>query len=231
MLNTGDLQNLEHHLGQASVTAALPDPVTEWVMILVRPGLEQEARDSLRRRGVGAWWPNYQKEEGFKDQQTGKRLKRLIRSGVLPGVLLSPARLDTRFWAACDLAPGVINVMRNASTVPIVLGELDIAFIHTIEAGLNKAAIIKSGAHSYEVGESVRFIDDIYRRLPAGKVSQCMRDGHVRVDTNFFGIMRPVDVWPWQIEPIETRGENQIAVKSSDARDRPAKSPSRRRKS
>lgn len=221
-------ENLEHYLGQADVTAKLPEPVTAWVMVLVKPGLEQEARDSLRRRGVGAWWPNYQKEEGAKDQQTGKRYKRLVRSGVLPGVLLSPARLDTRFWAACDIAPGVINVVRKDSTNPILLDDVDIALIHAIETGLNKPSPIKSGKHSYEVGEMVRFIDDEYRRLPAGKVIKCSRDGHVTVEVNFFGRMTPVEVLPWQIEPVEVGAKNQIASKSADARERPAKSPSRR---
>jgi transcription antitermination factor NusG len=224
MLMAGEMKlNLEHYLGQADATAQLPPPVSDWVMILVRPGFEQEARDSLRRRGVGAWWPNYQKEEGFKDQQTGKRFKRLVRSGVLPGVLL-----DTRFWAACDTAPGVFNVARKVSTDPILLNDVDIALIHAIEVGLNKALAIRSSNHSYETGESVRFVDDEYRRLPAGKVLKCSRDGHITVEVNFFGRMTPVEVLPFQIEPVEVGSKNQIAVKSTDARDRPAKSPSRR---
>lgn len=230
MLMTAEInQNLEHYLGQANLAAELPIPVTEWVMVLVRPGYEQQARDSLRRRGVGAWWPNYQKEEGAKDAETGKRFKRLIRSGVLPGVLLSPARLDGNFWAACDLAPGVINVARQVNTGPILLNDVDIALIHTIEVGLNKPRPVKSTKHSYETGEVVRFIDDEYRRLPAGKVIKCSSDGHVTVEVNFFGRMTPVEVLPFQIEPVEVEPKNQIAVKSTDARDRPAKSPSRRR--
>lgn len=211
-------QNLEHYLGQADLTAQLPPPVSEWVMVLIRPGFEQEARDSLRRRGVGAWWPNYQREEGFKDQQTGKRFKRMVRSGVLPGVLLSPARLDTNFWAACDLAPGVINVARKVSTGPILLTDIDIALIHTIEVGLNKPSPVKSGAHSYETGEAVRFVDDEYRRLPAGKVVKCSRDGHVTVEVNFFGRMTPVDVLPFQIEPVDTHLKNQTASRLPKAR-------------
>lgn len=229
MLMAGEIdQNLEHYLGQAAQPATLLDHVSEWVMILVRPGFENEARDSLRRRGIGAWWPNYQKEEGFKDAQTGKRFKRLVRSGVLPGVILSPARLTSQFWIACDLAAGVINVARKVSTAPILLTDVDIAFIHIIETGLNKAPPEKNGSHSYETGESVRFVDDEYRRLPAGKVLKCTRDGHVTVEVNFFGRMTPMDVWPHQIEPVDVGLKNQSGSRATDARDRPAKSPRRR---
>lgn len=220
-------ENLEHHLGRADLAAALPAPVTEWVMVIVKPGMEQQARDSLRRRGVGAWWPNYQKEEGHKDSQTGKRYRLLVRSGVLPGILLSPARLDTRFWDACDLAPGVVNVARSTKG-PILLSDIDIVLLHTIEAGLNKPGPVKAGAHSYEGGESVRFIDDEYRRLPSGKVIKCSRDGHITVEVNFFGRMTPVEVLPWQIEPVDAVNKNQSPSRATDARGRPAKSPSRR---
>jgi transcription antitermination factor NusG len=220
-------ENLEHYLGQADVTARPPDPVSEWVMIIVRPGMEQEARDSLRRRGVGAWWPNYQKEEGAKDRETGKRFKRLVRSGVLPGILLSPARLDARFWNACDNAPGVINIARKASTLPILLTDIDIVLIHTIETGLNKALVVKSGTHSYEMGETVRFVDDEYRRLPVGKVARCGRNGEITVEVNLFGRMSLVKVLSFQIEPVDVGRKNQTGSRSTDARGRPAKSPSR----
>jgi len=230
MLAAGEIKlNLEHYLGQADATAKLPDPSGAWVIVLVRPGYEQQARDSLRRRGVGAWWPNYQKEVGAKDTETGKRYKRLIRFGVLPGVLLSPARLDHRFWSACDLAPGVLNVARNVSTGPILLDDVDIALIHAIETGLNKASPIKSTKHSYESGEMVRFIDDEYRRLPAGKVVKCDRDGEITVEVNFFGRMTKITVMAFQIEPVDVKPPNQTASRSTDARDRPAKSPRKRR--
>jgi len=221
--------NLEHYLGQASAVAELPDPSGEWVIVLIRPGYEQQARDSLRRRGIGAWWPNYQKEVGTKDPETGKRYKRLIRFGVLPGVLLSPAKMDERFWSACDLAPGVINVARNSSTGPILLTDVDIALIHAIETGLNRADPVKAALHSYETGERVRFIDDEYRRLPTAKVIRCDRDGEITVEVNFFGRMTKITVMAFQIEPVDVKPPNQTASRSTDARDRPAKSPRKRR--
>lgn len=220
-------ENLEHYLGKADVTALLPQPVSEWVMVIVKPGMEQEARDSLRRRGVGAWWPNYEKEIGLKDRQTGKRYKRIVASGVLPGVLLSPARLTEQFWTALDLAPGVVNVARKFSTEVIVLSDTDIVMIHKIEVGQSKHRP-PSTDHKYTVGDRVRLIDDEFSRLPPGIVVRVSRDGRLTVEMNFFGGMQPVDVLPDQVRLVDAPIKNQSGSRSTDARDRPAKSPSRR---
>jgi hypothetical protein len=69
------------------------EPTRGMVMVITRPGQEQRACDSLRRRGVGAWWPNYPKDETYRDRQSGKRQSRRVLSGVMPGVILSPANL------------------------------------------------------------------------------------------------------------------------------------------
>ncbi len=220
-------QNLEHLLGQARVAVELPAPVTNWVMVLVRPGLEQEARDALRRRGIGAWWPNYEKEVGAKDRETGKRFNRLVRVGVLSGAILCPARLDGNFWLVIDFATGVVNVARKPSGDILLLNDVDIVLLHAIEAGLNKPAACLI-AHSYAVGDKVRLIDDELRRLPPGVVIRCHKTGHLTVEVNMLGRATPVDVLPTQIEPVEPPGKNQLASKPTDARDRPAKSPSRK---
>lgn len=226
--NAGNLSGaFEQVLGQPDVTARLPEPVTEWVMVIVRPGMEQEARDTLRRRGVGAWWPNYPSEVGAKDRETGKRFRRRVLAGVLPGVILCPARLTQVFWSALDLAPGVINVARKPNTEPVLLNDIDIAVIHAIEAGLNRSEPPK-GEHSYSIKDKVRLVADELRRLPAGIVTELRRDGHIVVDINLFGGMTRMVVLADQIEPIDGGGKNQPASRSTDARDRPAKSPRRR---
>lgn len=229
MLMVTAKENLEQVLGRANQAASLPPPVTQWVMVLVRPGHEQEARDCLRRRGVGAWWPNYEKEIGAKDRESGKRYKKLVRVGVLSCVILCPARIDDRFWQAVDFATGVTNVARKPNGSLVMLDDIDIALIHTIEAGLNQPAPVKD-AHSYSVGDVVRLVDDEFRRLPAAKiVSIFPRSGEIEVEVNMFGRVTPVRVRAWQIEPVDTENKNHSVSKSSDARDRPAKSPSRRR--
>lgn len=185
------------------VSVVSPDPVSHWCMILVRPGYEQECRDSLRRRGVGAWWPNFAREIGYKDRQTGKRGVRRIMLPVLPGVLLSPAQLTETFWQALDCAPGALNVARRFNAEVILLNDLDVVLIHKIEQGLNISAPPRS-EHSYTVGDRVRFIADELRRFGSGEVIECHRDGRLRVDVNMLGRITPWIVASWQIESVET---------------------------
>ncbi len=228
MLAMTDKGNLEGAFGSIGTIIPLPDPVREMVMMLVKPGMEREARDAMRRRGVGAWWPNYPREVGAKDRETGKRFKRLIWNGVLPGVVLCKARLDKCFWEALDHAPGAMNVVRKSNTDVVLLSETDIALIHKIEEGLNKTLAVKGG-HSYAVGDNVRIVADDLRRMGIGNVVRCAKDGIVTVEVNMFGRLTPWDFLPEQIEPVDSGLKNQTASRSTDARDRPAKSPSKKR--
>lgn len=198
MLMTAEQGNLSTTLGQAQQAAPLPASAQKWCMVLVRPSLEQEARDSLRRRGIGAWWPNYPREVIRKDQRSGRREKHLVLSSVVAGILLSPAQRDDRFYAAMDLAPGVINMARIGSEA-VLLTDTDIVLIHKIEEGLNKGLSAKA-IHSFKVGDKVRFIDDVVRRWPSGKIIKCARDGHIEVEVYILGRMVTVTVLPHQIE-------------------------------
>lgn len=219
--------NLHEAFGLMNVTS-LPDPITEMVMVLVRPGLEQEARDAFRRRGVGAWWPNFPREIGAKDRETGKRYKRTRWSGVLPGVVLCKARLDKAFWEALDVAPGAMNVVRKSNTDVVLLSDIDVVLIHKIEQGLNNAPLLRVD-HSFAVGDKVRLIDDEYRSIPAGQIVACQQDGRVTAEFQMFGSLRHVELLPSQLEPVDVKGQNQSASKYTDARGRPAKSPSGRK--
>lgn len=185
-------------LGQA-VEPSLPAASDEMCMILVKPPQEQEARDSLRRRGVGVWWPNYQRSEMKKDTQTGKRYQRLLRASVLPGVILSPSMITAQFWDALDLAPGVMGVAQKTNGHWLLLTDVDIVLIHKIEHGLNRPDVVKS-VHKFKHGDQVIFVDDIYRRLPPGIIAKCRRDGYIDVDVNMMGRVQPLTVLPHQIE-------------------------------
>lgn len=171
----------------------------EMCMILVKPPQEQEARDSLRRRGVGVWWPNYQKFDTKRDAQTGRRYQRVVRAGVLSGVILSPANIGPQFFDALDLAPGVMGVAQKPNGHWLMLTDLDIALIHKIERGLDRPPPAKP-VHSFKIGDKVRFTDDIYRRFPLGIVAKCHRDGHIAIDVNMMGRVQPITVLPYQVE-------------------------------
>lgn len=201
MLMTGELKgHLQDIFGEPyRAIANLPEPCSEMCMILVQPPQEQVARDSLRRRGIGIWWPNYQRIETKKDAQTGKRYQRIGRSGVLPGVILSPSTVSPKFLDALDLAPGVIGVAQRANGHWLLLTDLDIVLIHKIEHGLNRPPAANA-VHKFKPRDKVNFVDDIYRRLPPGIISKCLRDGHIDVEVNMMGRMQPLTVLPHQIE-------------------------------
>jgi transcription antitermination factor NusG len=191
------LRSIESAL-RATEPATL-DATNEMVMIIARPGQEQRGRDSLRRRGIGVWWPNYSKEVIYKNKQTGRRARRLVLSAVMPGIMLSPAKFSDDFWIAMDLAPGVVNVARKRGGDLLVLSEIDVVLIHKIEAGLNEPPPTKP-VHSFKIGDKVRFVDDVMRRLPAGKMTKVMRSGHIGVDVSVLGRLTSFDVLPHQIE-------------------------------
>lgn len=195
-------QGLNDAFGPMVAGAKLPPAVDEMVMIFARPGQEQEARDAMRRRGVGAWWPNYRREVTVRHRETGKRHASFVLTGMMPGIILSPARLDKTFWQVVDLAPGVVNVIRRSGDQrPILLNDVDVALIHAIEAGLN-TPVEKSGKvrHAFKAGDRVVFADDVMSRWGHGKVVRCHRGGKIEVEANVLGFATPVHVWPHQIK-------------------------------
>jgi transcription antitermination factor NusG len=175
-------------------------PADGMVMIIVRPGYEQTARDSLRRRGIGAWWPNYPKEESAKDGASGKRYTRMVRSGVMPGIILSPSRLNSLFWASIDLAPGAVNVVRKLNGDELVIDDVDVVLMHKIEAGLNRP-LPEKVVHSFKVDDAVVIVGDIMKHFTA-KIEKIEKSGRVHLEIKLFGCLRRMVVSPDQIAPI-----------------------------
>jgi transcription antitermination factor NusG len=171
-------------------TEALDDgqnyvPADGMVLIVVRPGYEQTARDSLRRHGIGAWWPNYKREVQAKDNATGKRYGRLVLTGVMPGILFSPSRLNSHFWASIDLAPGAVNVVRKLNGDALVIDDTDVVLLHKIEAELNKplpAEVI----HNFKEGDEVVITGDVMRHF-TGKIVKIDKNGRIHLEINLFG--------------------------------------------
>lgn len=224
-------KHLEEMLGQP---AKVPEPIsrpTEWVMPVIRSGLEQESRDSLRRKGVGTWWPNYQREVVTTDRASGNRVRRQAFAPMLPGVLIcampqwTDEHGDMLFWETLDRVPGVVNVLRRFNGDVIFLSDIDIVLLHKIEQGLNQTTPPKASRHAFKVGDKVRLIEDEYRCLPVAAVSEVHKDS-IGVDINMFGAVRRMVVRAFQIEPVDS--EPDIRAKHGVARDRLAKLPSRR---
>lgn len=178
--------------------AALKLPVVEWCMVIARPGMEQEARDALRRRGVGAYWPNYQKTVMVEDRRNGGRIRRSMLVPVVQGIIFSPAKFTDLFWNALDYAAGVVNVARKAFGDIIVLNDLDIVLIHKIEQGLNTPAATKA-VHNFKIGEKIRLCSDELSAFGVGKIMKLLRDGRISIEVPAMGRAVRITVLPHQI--------------------------------
>lgn len=188
-----------------SATAAC-DEAARWVLITVRSGAEQDARDSLRRHGLSVWWPNYEREVRGLSKERGR--VRLVRSGVIPGVLLSPSLMHPRFHIALDRAPGVIAILRGAEGEIAELRSADIALLRAIEHGLNTPPTSRP-AHSYKVGDRVRFAGDERRAWPAGRVVRVSKGGRLSVEVpGLFGRTTLVEVMHCHVEGYGLRPKN-----------------------
>jgi len=170
------------------------------VMIVVRPGYEQTARDSLRRRGIGAWWPNYKREVQAKDNATGKRYARLVLTGVMPGILLTPSRLNSHFWASIDLAPGAVNVVRKLNGDPLAIDDTDVVLLHKIEAELNRP-LPAEVVHNFEVGDDVVVVGDLMRHF-TGKIVKIDKNSRIHLEVSLFGRATAMTVLPQQIAHV-----------------------------
>jgi len=182
----------------APAPVGLSDPITEWCMVIVRPGMEQEARDAMRRRGVGAWWPNYPKTTMAKDTRNGGRIRRTMLAPVISGIIFSPATFSSLFWNVIEFAPGVVNVARKSYGDIIVLNGVEIVLIHKIEQGLNIPAGSKA-VHNFKIGDKVRFADDERSSFGIGKVAKLYRDGRISIEVSGMGRAVAITVTPLQI--------------------------------
>lgn len=199
----GNLARVRDALYRKSpIPVGADNPVSEWCMIIVRPNMEQEARDALRRRGVGAYWPNYEKLEVVKSRLTedGRSVRRLRLASVVSGIIFSPATLNNVFWNGIDFAPGVINIARRSSRDLVILTDTDIVLIHKIEEGLNKPPVEKI-IHNFKVGDKVRLVGAQGDRWPPGVIIKVARNGRITIEIDAMG--RKVkfnDLLPHQIE-------------------------------
>jgi hypothetical protein len=197
---TGNLARVRDELYRLTEPApiGLSDPITDWCMIIVQPSMEQQARDTLRRRGVAAYWPNFQKIKMVEDNRNGGRIRRSFLAPVVPGIVFSPAKFDNLFWNALDTAPGVVNVARKSYGDIIVLNEIDIVLIHKIEQGLNVPHGSKP-VHNFKSGEKIRLCDDTLSAFGVGKVIKLFHDGRISIETTGMGRAVKFVVLPHQI--------------------------------
>lgn len=187
------VMGMEHKLSEMQ-QQVLPD---QWFMLLVRPGKEQEARDSFRRYGLRAYWPNYHSTSHWSPQRRERR--RTDYRSVIPGYLFVPALPSSTFWNIIERNLGIVNVVRNYSGELAVLKNADIEVVRSIEASMNTPVPGKS-LHNFKTGDKVRFADDTLNRWPPGRVAGSINDGRISIEVEVMGRIVPFMVFPHQIE-------------------------------
>jgi transcription antitermination factor NusG len=185
------MQKLEEMAAQV-----LPD---QWCMLTVRPGKEQDARDSFYRYGVQAYWPNY---HSFLQSTLPLRERRRTEyRSVIPGYLFVPALPTQMFWDIAERIPGVENAVLNFSGDLATLKDADIDVIRSIEAGMN-TPIPGRTMHNFKGGDKVGFIDDNTQRWPRGRFRGSSDDGRITVEIEVMRRIIPFVLFPHQIKRV-----------------------------
>jgi transcription antitermination factor NusG len=166
-------------------TKSLPQ---QWCMLLVRPGMERDARDSFHRYGVRAYWPNY--HSFLRSTLPLRERRRRDYRSVIPGYLFVPALPTETFWDIVERIPGVENVVRGFSGDLAMLKDADIDVIRSIEAGMN-TPIPGRTPHNFKTGDKVGFIDDNAQRWPPGRIGGSSNDGRITVEIGVMGRLVP----------------------------------------
>jgi transcription antitermination factor NusG len=183
--------------GVEQVLAAVPRQ--DWYMLIVRANHEVEAVDSLRRHGLRAYWPSFERLIASRRQFEGRPVRRLVRIGLLPYVF-SPVVGSIDFMTVMESVVGVFDVVRSRSGVPVIVGDIDIGLIRAIAHGESN---VTPGAprRAFKLGERVRFVDDVTAHWPPGRIIKLARDARITVEIDLMGRQVPITVLPHQIEP------------------------------
>ena len=177
-------------------TKSLPQ---QWCMLLVRPGMERDARDSFHRYGVRAYWPNY--HSFLRSTLPLRERRRTDYLSVIPGYLFVPAPPTEMFWEICQRIPGVGHTVLNFSGEVATLKDESIEVVRAIERDMHTPVPGKS-LHNFKTGDKVRLVDDITQRWPPGKIAGATGDDRITVEVKVMGRVVPFQVFPHQVEKI-----------------------------
>jgi hypothetical protein len=206
MLMAGESGNMEHVRGALEGITGVKlspdrDDGCEWYMVVVRGNHQLDAVDGLRRAGLRAYWPSYERSGPTKRLVAGRAVAKSVRFGILPYVL-SPRDPAVDFTGKTERIVSILDIVRTFSGNPLLLRSRDIDIIRRIDVGLNTPKPTAQ-AHTFKLGDKVSFIDDTSHQWPAGKVIKLARGGRISVEVDMMGRKVPInDVFPHQIERI-----------------------------
>jgi transcription antitermination factor NusG len=189
-------------------------PSDDWYAVLVEPSCEQAAADSFRRKKVPAYWPSVERQE-----PAGKGRRRAVLSPIMPGMIFCPTVQADLSWRAIKCVRHVRGLMLKSGGERMRLTCEDVAIILQIEAeqdaqrrrpnsyaSKSKKSATAPSAHTFKVGDDVRFTGDINGRWPPGRVIGLPHDGRIKlVVAGVMGCALPFLACPHQIERIESK--------------------------
>jgi len=176
------------------------DEGAEWYMVVVRSNYHLDAVDGLRRQGLRAYWPSYERLAATKRMVAGRHTSRSVRVGILPYVL-SPREPDVDFKSKTERVMSIMDIVRTFSGNPLLLRDRDLTIIRRIDVTMNTPKPEATG-HNFKLGEKVKFIDDLSHHWPPGLVVKVAKNGRISVEVNMIGRKVPITVFPHQIERI-----------------------------
>lgn len=176
------------------------DEGAEWYMVVVRGNYQLDAVDGLRRAGMRAYWPSYERSIASRRMIAGRHTSRSVRFGILPYVL-TPRNPRVDFEGATERIVSVLDIVRTYSGNPLLLRDSDIKIIRKIDVVMNTPKP-EATAHNFKTGDKVRFTDDLMSQWPPGVVVKLAKEGRITVDVNLMGRKVPITVFPYQIERL-----------------------------
>lgn len=178
------------------------DEGSEWYMVVVRSNYQLDAVDGLRRAGLRAYWPSYERSVASRRLVMGRQTRRSMRFGILPYVLSprEPGR-EYQFTNTTERIVSILDIVRTYSGNPLLLRDSDIKIIRKIDATMNTPKP-EAMAHNFKSGDRVRFTDDLMSQWPPGVVVKLAKDVQISVEVNLMGRKVPITVFPFQIERI-----------------------------
>lgn len=200
MARNGNLDQVRDALEGITGTKLSPDrdEGSEWYMVIVRGSSQLDAVDGLRRAGLRAYWPSYERSVATRRLIAGRHASRSVRFGILPYVL-SPRQNGIDFTSVTERIVSIMNIVRTYSGNPLFLRESDIETIRRIDVGMNTPKP-EGGDHNFKAGDKVRFTDDLMGQWPPGVIIKLARDGRISVEVNLMGRKVPITVFPYQIK-------------------------------
>lgn len=176
------------------------DDGSEWYMVIVRGSSQLDAVDGLRRNGLRAYWPSYERSIASRRVVMGRQARRSVRFGILPYVL-SPRSPSIDFTSISERIISILDIVRTYSGNPLCLRQRDMDIIRRIDVGMNTPKP-EASVHNFKLGDKVRFTDDLMHQWPPGLIVKVAREARISVEVNLMGRKVPIAVFAHQIEKI-----------------------------